>query len=59
MLCIDNNEDTCALISKILDEYEVIAEHSKAAGLVQAATETFDLMLIDLRTEPASSCASL
>ncbi len=28
LLCIDDHEDTCDLVSSILEEYDVIAEHS-------------------------------
>ena len=47
LLCIDDHEDTCTLVSAILEEYKVIAEHSKAGGLRQAATEKFDVILVD------------
>jgi len=47
VLCVDDHEDTCALVSSILEEYNVIAEYSKAGGLGQAATEKFDLILTD------------
>src|SRR6266481_6055838 len=47
LLCIDDHEDTCDLVSSILEGYEVIAEHSKAGGLRQAATEKFDVILAD------------
>jgi len=47
VLCVDDQEDTCGLVSAILEDYSVIAEHSKAGGLGQAATEKFDLILVD------------
>ncbi len=47
LLCIDDHEDTCALVSSILPEYDVTPEHSKAGGLRQAATEKFDVILAD------------
>ena len=47
LLCIDDHEDTCDLVSSILEGYEVVAEHSKAGGLRQAATEKFDVILAD------------
>lgn len=47
VLCVDDNEDFCFLVSKILEEYEVIVEHNKAEGLRRAATTRFDLMLFD------------
>ena len=47
LLCIDDHVDTCALVSSILEEYEVVSEHSKAGGLRQAATDKFDVILVD------------
>ena len=47
VLCVDDNMDACDLVSSILGEYKVIVEHSKTAGLNQAAQEKFDLILID------------
>ena len=47
MLCVDDHEDTCALVSGILKDFDVNSEHSKAGGLCQAATKKFDLMLVD------------
>src|SRR5882724_5210802 len=47
LLCIDDHEDTCDLVSSIIPEYDVTSEHSKAGGLRQAATEKFDVILAD------------
>jgi CheY-like chemotaxis protein len=47
LLCIDDHEDTCTLVSSIMEDYEVTSEHSKAGGLRQAATEKFDVILVD------------
>jgi CheY-like chemotaxis protein len=47
VLCIDDHEDTCALVCAILEDFEISSEHSKAGGLRQAATEKFDLILVD------------
>jgi CheY-like chemotaxis protein len=47
LLCVDDHDDTCSLVSLVLDEWEVVAEQSKAGGLRQAATEKFDLILLD------------
>jgi CheY-like chemotaxis protein len=47
LLCIDDHEDTCALVSAILEDFDVTAEHNKAGGLRQAATEKFDVILVD------------
>jgi CheY-like chemotaxis protein len=35
------------LVSSILDGYDIISEHSKGGGLRQAATEKFDVILVD------------
>ena len=37
VLCIDDHVDTCALVSTILDDFEISAEHSQAGVLRQAA----------------------
>jgi hypothetical protein len=29
LLCIDDQEDTCALVSSILSDYEVVSEHTQ------------------------------
>ena len=47
VLCVDDQVDTCGLVSAILTDYNVIAEYSKAAGLREAATRKFDLILVD------------
>lgn len=47
LLCIDDNEDTCALVSSILQNYEVVSEHTKAGGLGRAMTGGFDVILAD------------
>jgi CheY-like chemotaxis protein len=47
LLCIDDHEDTCALVSSILEDYDVVSEHSKSGGLRQAATDKFDVILVD------------
>ena len=47
VLFVDDHEDTCALVSGILKDFEVNSEHSKVGGLRQAATQKFDLMLVD------------
>lgn len=47
VLCVDDHVDTCDLVSGILRDFEVNSVHSKAGGLRQAATQKFDLMLLD------------
>lgn len=47
VLCVDDHADTCALITRILNEYEVISALSKAEGLRMTQTQHFDLILLD------------
>lgn len=47
LLCIDDHEDMCALVSSLLTNFEVSSEHTKAGGLRRAATEKFDVILAD------------
>lgn len=47
VLCVDDNIDTCALVTETLKEWDVTPEHSLGEGLRRAATERFDLILLD------------
>lgn len=47
LLCIDDSEDTCALVSSILPDYEVVSEHTKTGGLGRAMMGGFDVILAD------------
>ena len=47
LLCIDDNEDTCALVSSILPDYEVVSEHTKAGRVKRAGSRGFDVILAD------------
>lgn len=47
VLCVDDNVDTCELITETLKEWDVIPEYSVGEGLRRAATEQFDLILLD------------
>jgi two-component system alkaline phosphatase synthesis response regulator PhoP len=47
LLCVDDHEDICELVATILEDSEVVSEHSKADGLRQASIEKFDLILLD------------
>ena len=47
VLCVDDNLDTCALVTETLKEWDVIPEYSVGEGLRRAATENFDLILLD------------
>jgi CheY-like chemotaxis protein len=47
VLCVDDNTDTCALVTETLKDWKVAAEYSKAEGLRRATAEKFDLILLD------------
>ena len=47
ILSVDDHVDTCDLITRILDEFEVVSAHSKAHGLREAIAGEFDLFLLD------------
>jgi DNA-binding response OmpR family regulator len=47
VLCVDDDPDTCDLVSKILDESEVICELKFPEGVRRAAGEEFDIILLD------------
>ncbi len=47
VLCVDDNLDICALVEETLKEWDVVPEHSVGEGLRRAATEQFDLILLD------------
>jgi CheY-like chemotaxis protein len=47
ILCVEDYEDICALITRVLDAYEVIGAYSKAIALKKAMEQQFDLYLLD------------
>ena len=47
VLCVDDNADTCALVTETLKGWNVAAEFSRAEGLRRATAEQFDLILLD------------
>lgn len=47
LLCVDDNEDTCVLVSSILPDFEVVSEHTKAAALGRAMMGGYDVILAD------------
>lgn len=47
LLCVDDQEDTCVLVSSILSEFDVVSEHTKAGGLGRAMTDRYDVILAD------------
>ena len=47
LLCVDDHEDTCVLVSSILSDFEVISEHTKAGALQRAMTWGYDVILAD------------
>lgn len=47
ILCVEDHESMCQLISVILKGYEVISASSKSEAIRLLATEQFDLILLD------------
>jgi len=47
ILCVEDRQDECDLITIVLSDYEVVSSYSKADALVRATTERFDLYLLD------------
>ena len=47
ILCVANHEEACALVSTILEGYEVVSAHSKTEGLRRAEGGLFSLYLLD------------
>lgn len=47
ILCVEDHQDTCEMITLLLREYEVVGADSLAEGLRQATSERFDLYLLD------------
>ena len=47
LLCVDDHEDTCVLVSSILSDFEVISEHTKAGALARAMAGGYDVILAD------------
>ena len=47
ILCVDDQDDVCHLISTILSDYEVVHAHSKAEALRKATDGLYDLYLLD------------
>lgn len=47
VLCVEDHQDTCELVSTILEDYEIVSEHTKGGGVRQAVTQKFDLILAD------------
>jgi len=49
ILCVDDDADTCRLIGAILQDCDVLTAYSLTDALFLAATEPFDLFLLDYR----------
>jgi CheY-like chemotaxis protein len=47
ILCVDDNSDTCELVSHILKEYAVASAYSVADAVKRATAERFDLYVLD------------
>jgi CheY-like chemotaxis protein len=47
ILCVEEHEDTCGLISKILEKYEIKSAKSKSEALILATRDKFNLYLLN------------
>ena len=47
ILCVEEHEDICALISKVLEKYEIKSAKSKSEALIHATKDKFDLYLLN------------
>ena len=47
LLCVEDREEICKLISTILEKYEVVSAHTVADAIHLANCEKFDLYLFD------------
>jgi CheY-like chemotaxis protein len=47
ILCVEDYEDICRLVTDILEDYEVVGAYSKADALTKAMSGSFDLYLLD------------
>jgi DNA-binding response OmpR family regulator len=47
ILCVDDDEDTCELLSFFLRKYELILAHTFADAVTKALSGTFDAILLD------------
>jgi CheY-like chemotaxis protein len=47
ILCVEEHEDTCAVISKVLERYEIKSAKSKSEALIHATKDKFDLYLLN------------
>jgi CheY-like chemotaxis protein len=47
ILCVEEHEDTCALISHVLEKYEIKSAKSKSEALIHATQEKFNLYLLN------------
>ncbi len=47
ILCVDDDEDTCEMLSFFLRKYELILAHTFADAVTKALSGTFDVILLD------------
>jgi CheY-like chemotaxis protein len=47
ILCVEDYEDMCRLVTDVLKDYEVVGAYSKAEALMEAMSGSFDLYLLD------------
>ena len=47
ILCVDDDSDTCELVTHILQDYEVTSAYSMADAVKRATASKFDLYILD------------
>jgi two-component system OmpR family response regulator len=47
ILCVDDNSDTCVLVSTLLKDYDVTPAYSVADAIKRATADRYDLHLLD------------
>jgi DNA-binding response OmpR family regulator len=47
ILCVEDDEDTCALLKILLPDFQIVTANTIAGGLSVARSERFDLYLLD------------
>jgi CheY-like chemotaxis protein len=47
ILCVDDNSDTCELVTVVLKDYEVTSAYSMADAVKRATADKYDLYILD------------
>jgi DNA-binding response OmpR family regulator len=47
ILCVDDDEDTCEILSLVLKEYDLVVAHTYQDALTKALSGSYDAILLD------------